>query len=137
MKRIFNFPAMLFAAALVTSLGSCTEEFEYSGAKVEGEQVYFSSELPSTVNLSQDESSVQIPVNRINSEGTLTVDLDVTVSADSKVISDALAALSGISPDDLTDEQRAQALPHVAALKAAFGAILPDISFFRYPASAQ
>lgn len=76
---------MLFAAALVTSLGSCTEEFEYSGAKVEGEQVYFSSELPSTVNLSQDESSVQIPVNRINSEGTLTVDLDVTVSANSKV----------------------------------------------------
>ena len=62
---------------------------------------------------------------------------DLDISADSKVISDALAALSGISPDDLTDEQRAQALPHVAALKAAFGAILPDISFFRYPASAQ
>ena len=76
---------MLFASVMALALGSCTEEYEYSGAKAEGEQVYFSNELPSTVNLSQSESSVQIPINRINSEGALTVDFDVTVSADSKV----------------------------------------------------
>lgn len=85
MKRIFKFSAMLFASVMALALGSCTEEYEYSGAKAEGEQVYFSNELPSTVNLSQSESSVQIPINRINSEGALTVDFDVTVSADSKV----------------------------------------------------
>lgn len=70
---------MLLLSVTALTLGSCTEEYEYSGAKAEGEQVYFSNALPSTVELSATESSITVPVNRINRQGELTVPLTVSV----------------------------------------------------------
>lgn len=69
---------MLLFSALALVLGSCTEEFEYTGAIAEGEQVYFSNALSSTVDLDTEANEVKIPVNRIQRSGELTVDLTVT-----------------------------------------------------------
>ncbi len=79
MNKIFSFCAMLLFSVLAFSLVSCTEEYEYTGATAEGEQVYFSNTLSSTVELSNNESSFQVQVNRVNTSGSLTVPLNVTV----------------------------------------------------------
>lgn len=80
MNKIFKHSMMLLFSALALVFGSCTEEFEYTGATVSGEQVYFSNALSSTVNLDPDAAEVRIPVNRIQRSGALTVDLTVTTS---------------------------------------------------------
>ena len=79
MNKIFNYCTALLLSVLALSLGSCTEEFEYTGTTVSGEQVYFSNALPTTVELSATANSVTVPVNRIQRSGELTVNLDVTV----------------------------------------------------------
>ena len=76
---------MLLLSVLALTLGSCTEEYEYSAARVEGEQVYFSNTLSSTVNLSSTESSYAIQLNRINTSDELTVNL--TISDESGIYS--------------------------------------------------
>lgn len=80
MNKIFKHSMMLLFSALALVLGSCTEEFEYIGATIEGEQVYFSNALSSTVNLDPNASEVKIPVNRIQRTGELTVNFNVTTS---------------------------------------------------------
>lgn len=80
MKRIFNYCTMLLVSVLAFSLGSCTDEYEYTPAMAEGEQVYFSNALSSTVNLDPNASEVKIPVNRIQRTGELTVNFNVTTS---------------------------------------------------------
>lgn len=79
MKRIFNYCTMLLVSVLALSLGSCTDEYEYTGAVAEGEQVYFSNALSSTIELNSNERSIQIPVNRIQRSGELTVPLTVSI----------------------------------------------------------
>lgn len=78
MNKILKHSMMLLFSALALVLGSCTEEFEYTGATAEGEQVYFSNALSSTVNLDPEANEVKIPVNRIQRNGELTVELTVT-----------------------------------------------------------
>lgn len=85
MNKISKYTVMLLASVLAFTFGSCTDEYEYSGAAAEGEQVYFSNTLSPVVELSQTESSVKIPVNRIAEKGELTVDLDITMSENSNV----------------------------------------------------
>ena len=80
MNKIFKHSMMLLFSALALVLGSCTEEFEYTGATIEGEQVYFSNALSSTVNLDPNASEAKIPVNRIQRSGELTVNFNVTTS---------------------------------------------------------
>lgn len=94
MKRIFNYCTMLLVSVLAISLGSCTDEYEYIGAVAEGEQVYFSNALSSTVELNSNASSIQIPINRIQRSGALTVPLEVSVPEGSncKVASEATFA---------------------------------------------
>lgn len=75
MNKIYSIFTMLLLSVTALTLGSCTEEYEYSGAKAEGEQVYFSNALGSTVNLSNTESSYAIQLNRINTSDELTVNL--------------------------------------------------------------
>lgn len=36
MNKIFKYCSMLLLSVLALTLGSCTEEYEYSGAKAEG-----------------------------------------------------------------------------------------------------
>lgn len=75
---------MLLVSVLAFSLGSCTDEYEYTPAVAEGEQIYFSNALSSTVELNSNQSSIQIPVNRIQRSGALTVPIEVTVPENSK-----------------------------------------------------
>lgn len=54
---------------------SCSEnkDDDYNWATVSGEQVYFSNELPATVELSRTSNTFSIPVKRMNSDGAVTV----------------------------------------------------------------
>ena len=83
MNRIFNYCTVILISVLAFSLGSCTDEYEYTAAVAEGEQVYFSNALSSTVELNLNQSSIQIPVNRIQRSGALTVPIEVTVPENS------------------------------------------------------
>lgn len=76
---------MALLSVMALTLGSCTEEYEYSGAKAEGQQVYFSNALGSTVNLSNTESSYALTLNRIDTSSELTVNL--TLSDESGIYS--------------------------------------------------
>lgn len=75
MKKIHNLFTTLLLAATALALGSCTDEYEYTAATVEGQQVYFSNTLASTQNISDTESSFNISLNRIKTDGELTVNL--------------------------------------------------------------
>lgn len=72
---------MLLVSVLALSLGSCTDEYEYNGVTVGGEQVYFSSNIGSTVELpkggGEEAKTRQIPVNRINRKGDKTVQIKI------------------------------------------------------------
>lgn len=83
MDKILRYSTMLLVSVLALALGSCTDEYEYSGAKAEGEQVYFSNSLSPTVELALEQSSFQIPVNRIEKNGELTLPITVTKSDNS------------------------------------------------------
>lgn len=85
MNKILKYSAVLLAYVLSFSFGACTDEYEYSKANIEGEQVYFSNKLSSHIELSKSESSIKVPVNRINKEGSLVVDLNVTTADNNKV----------------------------------------------------
>lgn len=68
----------LFIGILSLVLASCSDDDDYKWASAEGEQVYFSKDLGSTVTVSKDASSVAIPVNRVNTKGSVTVPLKVS-----------------------------------------------------------
>lgn len=86
MNKIFNIFTIVFLSVMTLSLGSCTEEYEYSAAdKVEGQQVYFSNALGSTLNLSDTESNFALTLNRIDTSSELTVNL--TLSDESGIYS--------------------------------------------------
>lgn len=76
MKRyIYSAFLTLFALAALTA---CSSDDGYTWAeKLNGEQVYFSNALSSTIELSKAENSVTIPVNRINTNGSVSVPLVV------------------------------------------------------------
>ena len=76
---------MALLSVMTLTLGSCTEEYEYSGAKAEGQQVYFSNALGSTLNLSDTESSYALTLNRVDTSEELTVNL--TLSDESGIYS--------------------------------------------------
>ena len=76
---------MALLSVMTLTLGSCTEEYEYSGAKAEGQQVYFSNALGSTLNLSDTESSYALTLNRVDTSSELTVNL--TLSDESGIYS--------------------------------------------------
>ena len=78
MNKIFNYFSMLLASVLALTLGACTEEFEFTRSTIEGEQVYFSNSLPSSVDLVPTETEAKVPVNRVQRSGALTVPITVT-----------------------------------------------------------
>ena len=59
---------------------SCSEnkDDDYNWATVSGEQVFFSNELPATVELSRTSNTFSIPVKRMNSDGAVTVNVTAT-----------------------------------------------------------
>lgn len=96
MNKTLKYFTMLLIPAMTLILGSCTEEYDYIGTKVEGEQVYFSSELAQTIELSATESSITVPVNRMQSSGELTVPLTVNIPEGSSLtVSDQVTFADG------------------------------------------
>lgn len=78
MNKIFNYCAMLLFSAVALVMGSCTEEYEYDpAAAAAGAQVYFNSGLAPTVNLT-NEGSFTVPINRVNADEAITVNLSLT-----------------------------------------------------------
>lgn len=75
MKAIKKLCAALFVLPILAGLSSCSEkEAEYSAAeKLTNAQVYFSNETASQIEVKKQESSVSIPVMRINTDGALEV----------------------------------------------------------------
>ena len=60
------------------TLASCSSDDKYDWATVSGPQVYFSDELPSTIEISPDASSFNVPINRVDASSSLTVNLTST-----------------------------------------------------------
>ena len=85
MNRILNYCAMTLLSAAALTMGSCTEEYEYDPAgAVAGAQVYFSSELETTVNLEPGATSFTVPVSRVKTDDALTVNLTLTTADEDK-----------------------------------------------------
>lgn len=84
MKNILKYSVMMLLAVLAFTLGACTEEYEYTKVKANGEQVYFRNDI-SVASMAKDRDTVQVPVNRIQSKGELQVQLQVTQENNSKL----------------------------------------------------
>lgn len=78
MNKILKSTYILLMGLLGIGLASCTEEYEYQGASVEGMQVYFSNELSSKVELEENATSFKIPVNRVEATEAATVPITFT-----------------------------------------------------------
>ncbi|MGN0068339.1 MAG: hypothetical protein ACI350_01195 [Prevotella sp.] len=76
MKKYLKYAYVACAGVLVSVFGSCTNDYEYNPATVEGQQVYFSNELPSRQDLDSKASSFTFQLNRVKTDGELTVKLD-------------------------------------------------------------
>ena len=76
MKKYYSILLM----ALVTMVGftACSDSEDYQPGTVSGVQVFFSNELPSQHNLSFDETTFTIPINRYVTGEALTVNLTHT-----------------------------------------------------------
>ena len=81
MKAIKKLCAALFVLPILAGLSSCSEkEAEYSAAeKLTNAQVYFSNETASQIEVKKQESSVSIPVMRINTAGALEVPITAKI----------------------------------------------------------
>lgn len=80
MNKIFKSAFVALLAVLGLTLTACVNKYEYDGALAEGSKVYFSKDLDATVEVSFDESSFTVTVNRTDTQGELTVPLTITMS---------------------------------------------------------
>ena len=76
MKLNKLFLGLLGLAGFVAS--SCSSSDDYQWATASGEQVYFSNELPSQQNLSKSSTTLTIPVSRVNTSGSTSVNISIT-----------------------------------------------------------
>ena len=78
MKRIFRYAYIALVAVLAATVSSCTNEYEYDPATIEGAQVYFDQDQETTIEVTKDKNNFTIPIYRVNTEGSLTVPLKFT-----------------------------------------------------------
>lgn len=79
-KNIYSL--FMFVMAMAT-LVACSDDNDYQWASMpNGEQVYFSKDLPAQQLLSMEKSSFKVPVYRINTEDALTVNILLTSEDD-------------------------------------------------------
>lgn len=92
--KIFNkFTTALMVLPVLAAFTACSDDDEYTAAeKLNSAQVYFSKDLPETVNLEMGNSSFQVQINRIKTEGALTVKLKA--EQDEAAIFDVPASVS-------------------------------------------
>lgn len=83
MKSINKYLFAISAFVLSFLAVSCNDSVEYSQAeKLTGAQVYFSSSIPSQINLDREKTSYSLKLMRQNTEGDLTVELNVQKESD-------------------------------------------------------
>lgn len=97
MKAIKKLCAALFVLPILAGLSSCSEkEAEYSAAeKLTNAQVYFSNETASQIEVKKQESSVTIPVMRINTAGALEVPITAKIENAAYVIPSKVSFADG------------------------------------------
>lgn len=69
---------MFLVGMVALLLGSCTDSYDYSPAGAAGTEVYFDNSQSSTIEVDKNGSSFDIMVNRIKTDGELTVPLTFT-----------------------------------------------------------
>ena len=83
MKITKNILKALVALPLVAGLASCEKMAEYTPAEaLSNAQVYFPTTMEKTIELTTDRSTVSCPINRIKTDGELTVPLKYTSTND-------------------------------------------------------
>lgn len=80
-KNIYSL--FLFVMAMATFVACSSDDNDYQWATApDGEQVYFSKDLPGQQTLSMEKSSFTIPVNRVKTDGATTVNISLTSEDD-------------------------------------------------------
>lgn len=81
MNKIFKSAYVVLAGVLALMAASCTDDYTYDAPTPEtGQQVYFSSETQTQWEVSDTETSFNIPIYRANTSGATTVNLTFTAS---------------------------------------------------------
>jgi len=80
MNKIFKSTLIAVVATMGLATTSCTNEYSYDAAAASGEQVYFGSDMSTTVETPKSASSFSVTVRRINTQGTVTVPVTITQS---------------------------------------------------------
>lgn len=75
--KIFFLSAVVAMAGLFTA---CSENDWSAGAPAEGPQAYFSAEAPTSYKLTTEDTAVEIPVMRVETEGALEVPVLATIA---------------------------------------------------------
>ncbi len=103
MKTITKIFGTALLAAAAVALSSCTEEVEYTPADpVDGPQVYFSPDSPSTVELSSVESSFDVTILRATQDEAVSFTLEVSDPSGLFTIPTAVSFASGQTTATLT-----------------------------------
>ncbi len=102
MNKILSYFTMLLLSAMTLTLGSCTEEYEYSAEAAKGQQVYFSNTLASTVTITNDGAHFLVPISRVNTDEELTVNITATDESGQLTIPQSVTFEAGQSEANIT-----------------------------------
>ena len=80
MNKIFKSALIAVVATMGLTMTSCVNKYEYDAASASGEQVYFGSDMSSTIETPKASNSFSVTVRRINTQGSLTVPVTITQS---------------------------------------------------------
>ncbi|MBQ9671791.1 MAG: hypothetical protein IJV34_02930 [Prevotella sp.] len=101
MKKYLESFMLLFIGLVVFAACNDDDDKEYHWATATGEQVYFSKDLPSVVNISESETTFTVPINRVNTATALKVDLHVADSTEKLQIPTSVTFAAGESVQNI------------------------------------
>ena len=78
MRKLIRLSYLALVGILVAALSACSSDFDYTGAAVPANQVYFSNTEPSTIQIDKNAGSFNITLHRVDSVGELNVPLTFT-----------------------------------------------------------
>lgn len=78
MRKLIRLSYLALVGILAAALSACSSDFDYTGAAVPANQVYFSNTEPSTIEIDKNAGSFNITLHRVDSVGELNVPLTFT-----------------------------------------------------------